>query len=68
MIGSTDRKIRIASAAPLPVSLKLNASWNMLLASTCDPNCPLVVTLTMSKTFITPTIVVVTTTPIVVAI
>ena len=48
MIGRTARKIRIAKAAPLPVFVKLNASWNIWLASTCDPNWPFVVTLTMS--------------------
>ena len=40
----------------------------MLLASTCVPKLPFVTTLTMSKTFITSTTVVVTTTPIVVPI
>ena len=33
--------------------MKLNASWNIWLASTWVPNWPFVVTLTMSKTFIT---------------
>src|SRR6056297_3725916 len=68
MTGRTATKIRIASAAPLPVLVKPNASWNIWLASTWDPNWPLVVTFTMSNTFITPTMRVVTTTPMVVAI
>src|SRR6056297_1247784 len=68
MTGRTATKIRIASAAPLPVLVKPNASWNIWLASTWDPNWPLVVTFTMSNTFITPTMSVVTTTPMVVAI
>ena len=68
MTGSTDRKISIASAAPRPTLMLLNACWNMSLASTWVSNCPFVTTFTMSNTFITKTISVVTTTPMVVPI
>ena len=38
MIGSTARKIKIARAAPFPLLVLMNASWNIWLASTCVPN------------------------------
>ena len=50
------------------MSLLQNAGVNIWLAITWVPKSPLVITLTMSKTFITTTISVVTTTPMVGAI
>ena len=68
MIGRTPTNSTVASADPSAESLLPNARVNMSLAIVWVSKLPLVITLTMSKTFITVTISVVTTTPIVGAI
>src|SRR6476619_2182406 len=68
MIGMTEMNRITASAEPRPESELPKALVNIWLAMTSVPKLPLVVTLTMSNTFMTTTTRVVTTTPMVGAI